>query len=786
MFKNHLKVTFRSLLKNKGYSFLNIFGLAIGITCASLIFLWVEDEFSFNQSFARQDNIYYVPTNQNYEGEWRTFYSTPGPLAQDMLNEIPGIKRATRSSYEERLFNVGENNINISGRFVDEDFLDIFSLEFIEGTRKNAFSNPDAIILTRETAEKLFGSHKKALGNTLRMSNQDDYLVTGVIEDLPENITFSFSWLATFEKYSQAETWMLEYGNNFSDTFVELDSQADFETVDKNVREIIQQKDEDSNTYAFLHAMKDWHLRSKFEDGKVIGGRITYVQLFTVIAFIILLIACINFMNLSTARSEKRANEVGVRKAMGSSRKSLITQFISEALVLSFIATGISVVLLLLFLPKFNLIIEKDLSLGLSNTSHIIVLLSTSIVCGLFAGLYPAFYLSSFKPVAVLKGLKITDGSASFIRKGLVIGQFTISIVFIIVTILVYQQIQFAKNRDLGYDKDQLLSLRVNDEVIEKFNVIQQDLIDTGAIQNAALSNSNILSGGNNGSGFQWKEGIDTEDVLISFRHVSQSFFNTTGMQILEGRGFSNTIEADSSNTLVSESLARMMGSDTKSVIGKTIRRGDDFRNIIGVVKDYLYGNMFSSSDPVLFFNNHIYARYIYIKTKDGIPIKDALNSIESVLKTNLPDFPFDYTFVDEAFEAKFKSEQLIGKLSQIFALLAILISCLGLFGLAAYTAEQRKKEIGIRKVLGASVSGLVRLLSKDFLKLVIIAILIAVPTAWYYMKNWLQDYEYRIEIDWLVFVYAGMAAISIALVTVSFQAIKAAIANPTESLKTE
>ncbi|WP_405207312.1 ABC transporter permease [Aquimarina sp. LLG6339-5] len=784
MIINYIKIAFRSLLKNKGYSFLNIFGLAIGITCASLIFLWVEDELSFNESFADQDQIYYIPTNQNYEGEWRTFYATPGPLAQAMKDEIPGIVKATRSSNEERLFTVGDNAINRRGRYADADFLEIFDLKFIEGTITDAFKNPEAIVLTKETATQLFGENIKVLGKTIKVNSRDNYLITGVIEDLPRNVSFPFDWVAPFERYRDGAEWMTEYGNNFSDTFVKLSPEADFETVDAMVRKLIPLKDEGNTNYAFLHASKDWRLRSKFEGGKVVGGKITYVRLFTMIALIILLIACINFMNLSTARSEKRANEVGVRKAIGSSRPRLMMQFITESLMMAFLAALVSILLLLLILPQFNLLIEKDLVLGLYNPIHIAVLCTITLICGLFAGVYPAFYLSSFKPVEVLKGIKATSGSASFIRKGLVVGQFTISIVFIICTILVYQQIQHVKNRDLGYEKDHLISMPANGNIIDKFSVIQQDLIKTGFVDNTALCNSQILSGGYNGAGFTWEGGKDTEDVLLSFRNITESFFNTTGMEIIEGRGFSKNVDADSTNVMISQSLAKLMGSE--NVVGNKISRGEDSYEIIGVVKDYLYGDMYDTGDPVLFSNNPNYTRYMYIKTKTGIPANQIIAAIEEVMKKHNPAFPFEYTFVDKQFDAKFKSEQLVGTLSRIFAILAILISCLGLFGLAAYTAEQRRKEIGVRKVLGASIKGIVQLLSKDFLKLVLIALVIAIPIAWYAMRNWLQGFAYRIEIDWWVFALAGIAAIIIALVTVSFQAIKAAIANPVNSLKTE
>ena len=783
MILNYIKIAFRTLLKNKGYSFLNIFGLAIGITCASLIFLWVEDEVNFNSTFEKQDQVYYVPTHQEYEGEWRTFNSTPGPFAEAMRSEIPGVIRATRTKQRDFLFAVDDNVINSSGRFVDADFIEIFSLSFIEGNAKEAFKNPEAIVITKETAEQLYGTDVKVLGKILKIDNSDNYLISGVIENLPENVTFPVNWIAPFERYGRGKEWTKEYGSFFADTFVELSPEADFTVVDKQVRGLLEKKTDDSDSKAFLHSIKDWHLRDNFENGRQVGGRIIYVRLFTIIALIILLIACINFMNLSTARSEKRANEVGVRKAMGSGRSRLIIQFISEALILAFIATLVSVLLMFILLPQFNLLIQKDLVLGLAKPLHISVLLGITILCGFFAGLYPAFYLSSFKPVDVLKGLKVTQGSAVFIRKGLVVGQFTISIVFIICTILVYQQIQHVKNRDLGFDKDQLISIKVNGTMIEKFSVIKQDLINTGAITSVGLNNSGVLDGGNNGSGLEWTGGTNTEDVLIFFRYISSDFLETAGMELANGRGFSEDRAKDSTSVLVTESFAKLMGEG--SAIGKKVTRGDTY-TVVGVVKDYLYDDMYGQSDPVLFFNYHGEASYMYVKTNPEIATNDMLSMVEAVMKKHNPAFPFEYTFVDDSFDAKFKSEQLVGKLSQLFALLAILISCLGLFGLAAYTAEQRSKEIGVRKVLGASVSGIVKLLSKDFLKLVGISILIAIPIAWYAMHNWLQDYAYRIEINLWIFVIAGVVAILIAMVTVSFQAIKAALANPINSLRTE
>jgi predicted permease len=788
MILNYIKIAFRTLSKNKGYSFLNIFGLAIGITCASLIFLWVEDEMGYNTNFDKQDQVFYVPTNQSYEGEWRTFYSTPGPLARAMKDEIPGVEKAARSYSDTPLFTVGETIINRFGRYVDEDFLDIFSLKFVEGNRTNAFNNPEAIIISQKMAEDLFGKNVKVVGSILKINNRDNFIISGVIEDLPDNVTFSFEWLAPFERIAQGQEWMTSWGNNFADTFALLAPNANKEMVDKQLRELLPKKNPENNTgdvVAILHSIKDWHLRSKFEDGKIVGGRVTYVKLFTAIAFIILLIACINFMNLSTARSEKRANEVGVRKAMGSGRSRLITQFISEALILAFISTLISVVLIAVLLPQFNLLINKNLSLGLGEPSHLLALIGITILCGVLAGLYPAFYLSSFKPVEVLKGIKVSQGSAPYIRKGLVIGQFTISIVFIISTILVYQQIQHVKNRELGYDKEQLISMSATGEIVNKFSTIHQSLLNTGAVKNTGLSNAQLMTGGYNGSGLRWTGATQevSEDILISFRYITPSFFDTTGIQLVEGRGFNDNVASDSTSVIISQSFAKLMGEG--SALGKQITRGDTY-TVVGVVKDFLYGNMYGTSDPVMFYNYPDEGNHFYIKLNDKYATSEALSKIEAVIKQHNPAFPFEYTFVDQRFDAKFRSEQLVSNLSRIFALLAIIISCLGLFGLAAYTAEQRSKEIGVRKVLGASVSGIVRLLSKDFLKLVGLSIIISVPIAWYIMQGWLQDYAYRIEISWWIFIAAGVIALLIAMLTVSFQAIKAAVANPVKSLKTE
>ena len=792
MIRNYVKIAWRNLWKNKAYSALNIFGLAIGITCACLILLWVEDEVNYNGVFPNQDLIYIVPTNQTFEGEVYTFYSTPGPLAEDLKEEIPEIVRSSTTWGGEVLLANGENGINRYGRYVQPDFLDIFSLNLLEGEMGNALSRPDGIVLTQETAFALFGSDKNIVDREIKINNEFSFTVTGVIKNLPSNVTFGFNWLLPFERFQLGEDdmwWTRDYGNYFADTFVELAPNSDFGEVDGKVRSMIASKMgnmDDTPKEAFLHSIKDWHLRSDFEGGKKVGGKIKLVRSLAFIALIILLIACINFMNLSTARSGKRASEVGVRKVLGSGKKRLIGQFMVEAIILAGISALLSIILLLVLLPSFNTLVEKQIALQLFDPIHLLSLLGITLVCGLLAGWYPALYLSSFRPAQVLKGLGKNQGNAASIRKGLVVLQFAVSIIFIICSTIIYQQIQHVRSRDVGYDKGNLLNVAVSGDMIDKFDPIREEMIASGMVNDVALTNTNMLSSGNNGSGLTWQGGSNTEDVLVRFRYVSPNFLSAVGLKLLEGHQFSNDRMVDSTNVIITQSFANLMGDN--SALGKTITRNTTTYNVIGVVKDYLYGDMYGNgkTGPVMFFNNAEYANSLYINIRPKSSSADALASIEDVLKKYNPAFPFEYRFENELFNSRFKNEELVGELAKIFSILSIIISCLGLFGLAAYTAEQRKKEIGVRKVLGSSVSGIVRLLSRDFMSLVIIALFVAGPLAWWFMQKWLESFAYRIHIDLWVFAIAGSIAILIALVTVSFQAMKAALANPVKSLRTE
>jgi len=794
MFKNFFKTTIRSLQKNKGYSFLNILGLAIGITCAGLIFLWVEDELSFDQFNTKKDQLYFIRENQKYDTYTATFGSTPAPMAPAIKEEIPGIANACRiNGLDTKLITIGDKSMYAAGSYVDASLFSMFTFPFVEGDAKTAFKELHSMVITQSTAKKFFGDEKNVIGKKVRVDNKQDYVITGVIKDIPKNSTVQFEWASPFQVwYDENQSWAKEWGNNDLATYVELKPNVSAASVNKILYDFIQKREPKSNARPFLWSAHDWHLRDEFDNGvQTGGGRITYVHLFSVIAWIILLIACVNFMNLATARSEKRAREVGVRKVLGSGKRMLILQFMGEALFMALLSAMLAMVIMMLLLPAFNLLVEKNLVLGLNKPLHIAAFLGITLLCGLFAGSYPSLYLSSFNPVFVLKGTKMKGSSAAIIRKGLVILQFSISIILIISTLIIYQQIQHVKNRSLGFNKNNLLQVDMNSEMTKNYEAVHQDLLNTGLIENLAVSNYNTLYNGNNTGGLVWEGKKSNKQVLISMRYVSPGYMKTSGIKILEGRDLVETdsVQSKRINILITQSLEKLMGSN--SAVGKTLHWDGDTSgtvlNIVGVVNDYVYGDMYGKPDPVMFFSVNIPdASNMYVRLKPNASVEKAIQQIATVLKKDNPSYPFTYHFVDDQFNQMFQNEQLISKLSRVFAMLAIIISCLGLFGLAAYTAERRIKEIGVRKVLGASISNITTLLSKDFLLLVFISCLVAFPLAWWMMHNWLQNYKYHIEISLWIFLIAGVVAILIALITVSFQAIKAAVANPVKNLRTE
>jgi putative ABC transport system permease protein len=784
MLRNYLKAAFRNLWKNKGYSFLNIGGLAIGMACAGLIFLWVEDELTFNHYFSNRDNLYKVKDRQTYDGNTFTFDATPGPLAAGIKTGIPGIKNTARTTWGNSvLFSLKDKPIYEQGLYVDPPFLTMFQLQFIQGNAKTAFAQLHSLVISETMANKLFGAGN-IIGETLKVDNKEDYAITGVFKDLPKNVSFYFNWLANFKIYEDQNKWLQAWGNNGVRTFVETQPNADIAAINKKLYGYVQTKHTDASARMSIYPMNRWRMYDSFENGKEITGQIKYVKLFNVIAWIILIIACINFMNLSTARSEQRAKEVGVRKVMGAGKRKLIGQFIGESVFTSMVALLLAVGIIYISLPAFNLLVEKQLSVDIFNPIHIGSLLTIALICGLIAGSYPAFYLSSFNPIYVFKGIKIKSGSAGVIRKSLVVIQFSISVILIISTIVIYLQILHVKDRDLGYSKNNLMYMYMQGKMKDNYTIIKNDLLATGFVQNTALSNSPILELYSNTGDFSWEGKDPSRQLLITVEGVSQEYTSTMGLHMKEGREFYPNFKSDSNSVIINESLASIMNK--KSLVGSVISGNGAKYTVVGVVKDFVYGDMYAPAAPLMLFADTSNCNILTVRLKTGAQLPAALAKIETIIKNNNPGYPFDYSFVDQEFGKLFKTETLIGQLAEVFSILAIFISCLGLFGLAAYTAEKRSKEIGIRKILGASVQGIAGLISKEFLLLVCISCLIAFPIAWWTMHNWLEGYKYRIQISWWIFIGAGLLAVLIALLTVSFQAIKAAVANPVNSLRAE
>ncbi|SDW17353.1 duplicated orphan permease [Hydrobacter penzbergensis] len=795
MIKNYFKTAFRNLWKNKTYGFLNIFGLTIGVVCAGLIFLWVEDELSYDNFNEKKDQLYFVQENQKVDTRTSTLSSTPGLLGPAMQAEIPGVANTCRTSEGTAtfLFSIGDRSMYAGGKYVEPSLFTMFTLPFVQGNAATAFKELHSIVITEKTAKKFFGNDKDVLGKSVRVNNKQDFVVTGVLKDIPDNSSLQFEWVVPFEIFFRNSEWLHKWGNNSLSTYVELKPGADPATVNKLLYDFIQKREPTSIARPFLFSMNDWRLRDKFDNGvQTGGGRIEYVRLFSLIAIIILLIACINFMNLATARSEKRAKEVGVRKVLGSTNTSLIYQFLGEALLMAFFAGLLAIIMIALALPAFNLMVQKHLSLGLDRPFHVFMLLSIILVCGLLSGSYPSFYLSLFNPAMVLKGLKQKAGSANLIRNGLVVMQFTVSIVLIIGTIVIYQQIQHVKSRNLGLDKNNLLQTEVTGNVGRHYAAIKQELLGTGLIEDVALSDHITLYGGNNTYGLTWMGKPRDAKVVISQRYVSTGFFHTSGIRLLQGRDIAETDSAMVNKTIhivITQSLEKLMGEG--SALDKKIWYDGDgsgvAAQVVGVVNDYVYGDMYAKPDPVMFFySKPENTTEMYVRFKPQADIEKTVATVESVMKQYNPGYPFSYQFVDEQFNRIFMNEELISKLSRVFAVLAIVISCLGLFALASYATERRIKEIGVRKVLGATVTNITALLSKDFLKLIGLSCLLAFPLAWWIMNNWLQNYQYRVAISWWNFPLAGILVVLIALATVSFQSIKAAISNPVKSLRTE
>jgi len=786
MLKNYFKIAWRNLFRNKGFSLTNLLGLTIGITCTVLIFLWVQDELGYNKFHDNYNSIYKIMAHRDFNNQVFTDENMVLPMAKTLQEKLPQIKNAVVTTHQQsHILTYKDIKLKKKGYTVSDRFFKMFSWKFLKGNAATALPDAYSIVLTQSAAKTLF-RNEDPINKIVRVDNDYDARVTAIIADVPGNSTFQFDFINAFN-YSNdnLKEAMTNWQNSSWNVFVQVNPGADMQMIEKNINAIKQQHDPSDkkiSTY-FGFPMNKWRLYSDFKDGKNTGGMIEYVRLFTVIALIILLIACVNFMNLSTARSERRAKEVGIRKTLGSGKKQLILQFFFESIILAFIAFIISIGIVYLLLPSFNTLVDKHLSLDLTRPLFWLVALIIVVLTGIIAGSYPALYLSSFSPIKVLKGTFLAGKSAAIPRRILVVAQFVISILLISATIIVYQQLQHVKNRDTGYDPNNLIMISATPDTQKSFAALKNDLTNTGMITAVTRTLSPITDIWWRSPAPDWEGKRANTNLIFSGETADVDFAKTMGIKILAGKDFAGT-PSDTSSVLLNKAAVDAMG--LKNPVGKQVRYGRGASTIIGITDDVVMGSPFTPVDPMMIYYDPNQANSISIRLRQSVSPKKALSSIENIFKKYNPSVPFEYQFVDQEFKKKFIAEELISKLTNIFAGLAIFICCIGLAGLASFTIEKRIREIGIRKVLGATVQQLLMLISKEFLKLVLIAFVIAVPLTWWFMSNWLDKYTYHINISIWLFGIVGFVVLLLTLVVVSLNTMKAAVANPVKSLRTE
>jgi putative ABC transport system permease protein len=785
MFTNYLKIAWRNLVTNKVYSGLNIVGLGAGMAVALLIGMWVMYEYSFDRFLPGYETLYQVKRNFSNNGKIGTVTSSSLALADRLRSDIPEIDQVAEADY----FNahglmVADKKLYMNGGQVGSDFLKMFNYPFVEGSADLALKDPLSIVLTEASAKALFGT-TDVVGKTVRVDNLNDLRVTGVLKDIPFNSSLQFAYLLPFSYYEMADTIVrsgrsLGFNQNSFQIFVQLKPGIPYGQAEAKIKGLEKKYLPGANTDIDMQPLKDWHLYSDYKDGKAVGGFIDYVRIFSIIGILVLVIACINFVNLTTARSERRAREVGVRKTMGSSRRDLVFQFLTESVFTALLSFFICLFLAWLTLPYFNAMINGRLAIPFANPLFWLITLAAVVVTGLLAGSKPAFYLSSFNPVKVLKGLKIGK-RGGFSRQVLVVVQFSCSVALIISTIIIYQQIQYAKDRPIGYDLSLLMQTNQNKDLGSHYEALRNELLSSGYVRNMARASS-PATGIFWHTGINWQGQLPGETINIGTIKVSAGYFKTMGMQFSQGHDFTGNPSADSLDVILNEAAVRRLRFDHP--LSETITWNNNKFRVIGVTENALLESPYAAPEPALYLSGG--GNFLLYRLVPGVNINEAITKLTGIFNSYNPAFPYSYQFADQRYAIKFGMEELIGKLAGIFAGLAIFISCLGLFGLAAYVAEQRAREVSIRKVLGASVLQLWGMLSRDFLVLVSISCLIASPLAFYFLHHWLQKYSYRITIGPAVFLLAAATVIIVTLFTISFQAIKAALTNPVKILRSE
>ena len=796
MLRNYFKIAWRNIVRNKAFSAINILGLALGMGCSLLIFLWIQDEVRVDNYHANGPHLYNVMQRQLADGKIDVGRYTPGILADELKRQFPEVMYAAGyTGWEAQMtFTVGDKINKEGGHWAGADWFKMFSIPLLAGTPATALNSPTSIAISRKLADFYFGNPVAALGKSIRIDNKNDYQVTGVFENMPQNSSDKYDFLINWQDCITRNPWMKAWDNNGPHTRIMLRPDANVANLDAKLKPFLRKYNKSIgkgfDAQLFLQPYPDGYLYSNFRNGQQDGGRIEYVRLFGIVAVFLLLIACINFMNLSTARSVKRAREVGVRKVMGAGRSLLAGQFMGEALLFTGLALGIALFLVLLLLPAFNSLTGKHITLHTTQVSFWAILLGMMLLTGLIAGSYPALFLSSLEPVRVLKGTgpssRLQFGSgAKLFRQGLVVFQFVLSMLLIVGTIIVYRQVNYVQTTNLGYDRENLLYIPIEGELTAKsaYKTFKDELLRQPGIMSVSSMQEAPTNIGSSTGGITWPGKDPSVNIELTHTAVGYDLMKTLKVK-LAGRDFSPEFSTDTTNYLINEAAAKRIGY--KQPVGQPLTMWGKPGKIIGVMENFHFQSLHIPIAPLIMrLDTEPGWQTFIIRTQPG-QTKQALTSIESIWKQLNPKFPFAYRFADDEYQKLYKSESVVGSLANYFAFMAIFISCLGLFGLSAFTAEQRTKEIGVRKVLGASVGGIVGLLSKDFIKLVLLAIVIASPLAWYTMNQWLANFAYKLDIEWWIFALAGVLAIAIALLTISFQSIKAALMNPVKSLRSE
>ena len=785
MLKHYLLLIYRNIIRNKSYFFINLIGLSAGLVCTLLIYLWVRDELRMDKFHEKETRLFQVMEFQKYADEIMTTTSTPGILAETLKEEIPEIEYAATTTWISPFtLSIADHNVKANGYYVGSDYFTIFSFNLLQGNADQVLKDKLSIVISRDLAIKLFGTDEGVIGKTVEFQHTESFQVSGVFAGTPSNSSYQFDFVLSFERFKDDNEWVTEWGNNGPSSFVILRAGSDATAVTDKIKDFIKPRNEESNVTLFLKPFSERYLYGRYENGKQTGGRIEYVKLFSIIAIFILIIACINFMNLSTARASRKAKEVGIKKSLGAQRQSLIFQYISESLVTSFMALILAMFLVWLFLPQFNLITEKKISFSLLDGELFTWFTRITLITGLLAGSYPAFYLSGFKPAAVLKGEVKGSLGELWARKGLVVFQFFLSVILIVSVIVIYKQIDFVQSKNIGYTKEHLIQIPIEGKVEKNVKTVINEIKKIPGVVSVSSMGHSMLGQNNNTSGLEW-EGKNKEDDIL-FENISSDYnlIETLGIQLKEGRAFSEEFGADTTKIIFNEAGIRAM--NMKDPIGKTIKLWDQYNlEIIGVVKDFNFQSMHEVVSPLFFRLSPKNVWKLVIRLEGGKE-KETLAALNDFYTDYNPGFTFDYKFQDQEYAKMYASEQRVATLSAYFASMAVLISCLGLFGLATFTAERRLKEIGIRKALGSSSASIVMLLSGDFTKMVLVSVFIGIPTSYWLLSKWLERFAFHIELNSWYFIAAGLIALIIAWVTVAYQAIKAAHVNPVKCLRTE